>query len=225
MPCGCGKKKKIVGLFSSGRPLRKITSHILVNEIGIGGNSIEQTNESPSSSSKQNQHQQEDIEYISDISPSDWGPLLWKLFHITAERIGNTGVVSLDRDEAFALTFVIENIQNVLPCSECQAHAGEYIRKNPVTALKIKKGAELQNFARNYFLNFHNSVRERTGKPIIVTNVEDCKNLYMNEVWQKCEMDQLVEFFSFGVHHGIIKADIYKRWMTQYHKLRLIAGF
>jgi hypothetical protein len=205
--CGCGKKKKIIGLFAGGRPLRR----------GAGAIVAAAATPAPAAS--------DDIEYVADISPSDWGPLLWKFFHILAERVGRSGVDSLDRDMALALEFIVENIPSVLPCLECQNHARAYIRSHPFNQVKTKRAAELQAFARQYFYDFHNHVRQSTGKPIIVASLEDCKKMYEEMEWQKCEMEQAVEYFSFGVHHSVIKADMYKRWMTQVHRIRLIAGF
>lgn len=213
MGCGCGKKKKVVSLFTAGRPIRRVNqpnTNIVINS----------TNEATTNNSTT-----EDIEYITNISPSDWGPLLWKLFHIMAERIGNSGVDSLDRDMAIALEFILEHIPHILPCFECQNHARTYIRSHPFNQIKNKRGIELQNFVRQYFFEFHNHVRISTGKPITIATVDECKKLYENIQWQKCEMEQATEYFSFGVHHSIIKAELYKRWMAQVHKLRLIAGF
>lgn len=202
--CGCGKKKKIISLFSAGRPLRRNMPNIQI----------------PSTPSND-----QNIEYVTEISPSDWGPLLWKLFHIMAEKIGRSGVESLDRDEATAIEFIVDKLPEILPCPECQTHAREYIRRNSIGNLKVLRGAQLQNSVRTFFWKFHNIVRENTGKIIQIKTVDDCKLLYENMEWQKCEMEQAVEYFSFGVHNGIIKSDIYKRWITQVHKLRLIAGF
>jgi hypothetical protein len=210
--CGCGKKKKIISLFASGRPLRRSQPNIPVS------------NQIIHSSGGQGQNKIEDIEYVTEISPADWGPLLWKFLHILAERLGRSGIESIDRDEAIALDFIVERLPDVLPCPECQIHARTYIRSHSYT-FKNLRGQTLQSAARNYFWSFHNSVRESTGKSVIVATVDDCKQLYQAMEWQKCEMEQAVEYFSFGVHHGIIKTDTYKRWMTQVHKLRLITGF
>ncbi|NDG32589.1 hypothetical protein EB118_21265, partial [bacterium] len=205
---------KIISLFAGGRPLRR-GANIPNQIVGGPGSAAGSAAGSPG----------EDIEYITDISPSDWGPLLWKFFHILSERVGRSGVDSLDRDMALALEFIVDNIPSILPCFDCQNHARAYIRSHPFGQVKTKRGAELQAFARQYFYDFHNHVRVSTGKPIMVASVEDCKKMYEVMEWQKCEMEQAVEYFSFGVHHSIIKSDIYKRWMMQVHKIRLIAGF
>lgn len=215
--CGCGKKKKIISLFASGRPLRRNMSNI------SGMNQI--ANNSKNSATTAITNTDSDIEYVTDISPTDWGPLLWKLFHIMAERIGNSGVESLDRDEATAMELIIDKIPDILPCVECQGHAKTYIRTHPIGNLKNLRGNNLKNNVRNFFWQFHNTVRTNTGKDLIVNTVEDCRVLYEKMEWLKCDMEQVVEYFSFGVHHGIVKSDAYKRWMTQVHKLRLIAGF
>lgn len=216
--CGCGKKKKIISLFASGRPLRRSQPNIqITNQIANSAGS--------GSGSGQAHNKDSDIEYVTDITPSDWGPLLWKFIHIMAERIGRSGIESLDRDEAIALDFIIERLPDVLPCNECQAHARAYVRSHPHASIKNLRGAALQDAARQYFWQFHNTVRGNTGKSVLVPTLEECKKLYESMEWQKCEMEQAVEYFSFGVHHGIVKTEVYKRWMTQVHKLRLIAGF
>lgn len=191
MSCGCGKKKKIAGLFG-------------------------RTNRDPVDNN---------IEYVTDISPADWGPLMWKLLHIMAEHVGKTGNAGLDRDEAIMVEFIIQGLPSVLPCPECQAHAKDYVWANPSKAVKTLIGDALTLWTRNYLFNFHNSVRTQQQKNIVYENASQLIPVYGDMIFQKCDTDQLIEYLSFGVHHATIKADMYKRWMAQMNRLRITAGF
>lgn len=165
------------------------------------------------------------VEYISSISPQDWGPLLWRLLHIMGEHVGKSNVASINRDESIMIDFVIQGLPNVLPCAECAQHAKNYVRAHPTSSVKNLSGSALTDWTRNYFFDFHNEVRLRQQKPLIYTESSQIISVYNSAIFQKCDTEQLVEYFAFGVHSGVVKGDFYKRWMAQLNRLRLTAGF
>jgi len=166
-----------------------------------------------------------DIEYVTSLSPADWGPLLWKLLHIMGEHVGKSATQSLNRDEAIMIDFIIQGLPNVLPCSECAQHARDYIRYHPSSQVKNLTGNALTEWTRNYFFYFHNDVLRRQQKPFVYNEPYEIISVYGPMIFAKCDTEQLVEYFAFGVHSGLIKGDFYKRWIAQLNRLRLIAGF
>lgn len=166
-----------------------------------------------------------DYEYVTSLSPTDWGPLLWKLLHIMGEHVGKSSTPTLDRDEAIMIDFIIQGLPSVLPCPECAQHAREYVRLHPSTKVKNLVGAALTDWTRNYFFDFHNSVLTQQNRQLVYTEPAQIIPVYSSVIFQKCDTEQLIEYFAFGVHSGIIKGDIYKRWVAQLNRLRLIAGF
>jgi hypothetical protein len=164
-------------------------------------------------------------EYITSLSPNDWGPLLWKLLHIMGEHVGKSVTPSLNRDEAIMVDFIIQGLPGVIPCSECAQHARSYIRQYPSSQVKNLLGKALTEWTRNYFFNFHNNVLIRQQRSLVFTDSSEIIPIYDSMIFQKCDTEQLIEYFSFGVHSGLIKGDFYKRWIAQLNRLRLIAGF
>jgi hypothetical protein len=79
-----------------------------------------------------------------------WGPLLWKVLHTLAEF--NTDP-SLWNDLISRLTIDI-------PCIICRTHFTTYINSQPILSFDTIS-------LINWFFTLHNSVNQRTGKPVI----------------------------------------------------------
>lgn len=109
-----------------------------------------------------------------------WGPLYWKILHTLAENVGVRLTESQDEIIALKITKIVNDIPNALPCSECQLHAQEYIRANPVNFNGLTRTA-LRDAVRLYLYTFHNSVRTSKGQPIIVA-LTDLETLYNTHI-------------------------------------------
>lgn len=90
------------------------------------------------------------------VSPQEWGPNAWNLLHGIAERIGNHTNKYQIADEKNELKFTLRHFGALLPCTKCQAHYKEYIRKSfPDTNLY---GVYLQDAIREWLFHLHNNV-------------------------------------------------------------------
>jgi hypothetical protein len=85
--------------------------------------------------------------------PPVFGPLLWDFLHIA------TMVYPEDptTERQAALRGFLLNMCLNLPCPGCSSHCQTYVSENPPTV-------ESRQSAKQYILNFHNDVNERTGK-------------------------------------------------------------
>ena len=100
--------------------------------------------------------------------PIEWGPIIWKYLHCIIEKIGFSGNPLVDNDQAGYMEILIGTLHQIIPCTECQAHASAYILGNPLPTLRGLKGNELRDILRNWLFNFHNHVRNSKGQPIPV---------------------------------------------------------
>lgn len=87
-------------------------------------------------------------------SPEVWGPPIWTLFHVLAERI---------KEDTFNVAFppLIEFIKKIcafLPCPDCAQHASMFLAKIPPQELSTK-----EKFKNTFYL-FHNVVNVRKKK-------------------------------------------------------------
>lgn len=156
--------------------------------------------------------------------PLEWGPILWKYLHCTAEKIGLSGNIVMDTDQANYLETLLSTLHLILPCTECQEHAANYISSNPVPTLKGLQGETLRSTVRTWLFNFHNSVRNRKGQGIMIANVNDCISHYSGCFLPKCEYTLFIQSVAFAVRQGWVRVDNWKKWYSNSERLRLIIG-
>ena len=90
------------------------------------------------------------------MSPSDWGPPIWSLFHTMAEKVKEEHFDSMG-PQMFNL---IKQICLNLPCPDCANHATEFLNKVNSRTIKTK-----ENFKMMLHF-FHNSVNRRKEKTV-----------------------------------------------------------
>jgi len=94
------------------------------------------------------------------MSPTQWGPPIWTLFHTLAEKIHEDKFSTLGHQ----LFILIKKICKVLPCPDCSMHASTFLAKINFAHIKTKS-----NF-RYMLWHFHNSVNKRKNKPLFDFN-------------------------------------------------------
>jgi hypothetical protein len=154
----------------------------------------------------------------------EWGPIMWKYLHCLSEKIGQSGNSIVDTDQANYMEFLLSHLPSVIPCTECQDHASNYITKNPLPTLKGLYGSSLKNTVRMWLMNFHNEVRARKGQPIMLDNLDTYSMVYAECFVPKCEYSVLTESISFAVRQGWIKVDAWKKWYNFSERMRILTG-
>ena len=156
--------------------------------------------------------------------PQEWGPIVWKYLHCLAEKIGQSGNIVVDQDQANYMETILTTLYLVLPCTDCQAHAAQYIAANPVPSLKDLRGEQLRNTVRVWLFNFHNQVRQMKGQPITVNNPQDCAKLYAGCFIAKCEYTLFVQNVAFAVRQGWVRIDNWRKWYSNSERIRILSG-
>jgi hypothetical protein len=112
---------------------------------------------------------------------ADWGPLLWKIFHLLAEW-------SDRRDIVYRWKHMIELASTTIPCEKCRRHMQEYLRGNSIFVRPLEsvappppvrrfrgvipptikgwtpaKGIDVQQAIRKGLWKFHNHVNRSVG--------------------------------------------------------------
>lgn len=90
------------------------------------------------------------------MSPNEWGPPTWTLFHTLAEKINEELFPTLMPE----LIFNIKKICTALPCPECSQHAVNFWRKININGINNKTDL------KNMLCLFHNIVNKRKNKPL-----------------------------------------------------------
>ena len=90
------------------------------------------------------------------MRPNEWGPHVWKLFHVLAESIHES-------DYPTVRTSLFEYIKSIcayLPCPDCAAHATAILSRVNPAQYDTKEGLI------NTLYLFHNAVNKSLNKPL-----------------------------------------------------------
>lgn len=106
-----------------------------------------------------------------------WGPGLWVALHsMTFDYPENPSLEDKQRYRAFFHT-----LKYVLPCGTCRAHYTEGIEKK----MPIEPALKNRDTLSRWLVDFHNSVNQRLGKPIV--SYESVKEKY-NMMRGQCQI-------------------------------------
>jgi hypothetical protein len=107
--------------------------------------------------------------YSNAADPEVWGPSFWFTLHNGAMKYPvKASPIWIERMKGFIL-----GIPVMIPCEKCADHATSYIESNYKHLDEIVSGRD--NLFK-FFVDFHNKVNERYGKPIM--SYENARKLY-----------------------------------------------
>jgi len=158
------------------------------------------------------------------LSPTMWGPILWKYLHCIAEKIGQSGNKIVDTDQANYMETLLTMLPFILPCKECQAHASAYIALHPIPTLRGLYNVELRTVVREWLFQFHNQVRASNSQDIIVQSIEDCQELYAACSIPKCDYTFLIQSVAAAIRQGWVRIDHWRKWYSNSERIRILSG-
>jgi hypothetical protein len=138
---------------------------------------------------------------------SVWGPCVWYLFHTVAHHIKEDHP-NFERAKNQFITFSFRIATN-LPCPECSQHATAYLSKINPQMIKTKYDLKM------LYINFHNAVNIRKGKPIFT--IEEADEKYKN-----ANVKLIIEYF-FQIYGK--KTVNVKLMVNNFHKDILLSEF
>lgn len=102
--------------------------------------------------------------------PDVFGPSAWFTYHNSSAHLPETlSPVTSKRIAGF-----IDGIPEMTPCDKCSEHARSFIESNKYLIQNFKTRDEVFKF----FVDFHNYVNNRLGKPIV--SLEDARKMYIS---------------------------------------------
>jgi hypothetical protein len=112
-------------------------------------------------------------EYNNMVNPNVWGPACWLSYHTGALNYPvSASPITKKRMKGFIL-----GIPSMLPCATCSDHATIHIEEHKDELDNICSGRET---LFKFFVDFHNIVNERYGKPTV--SLEDAYKMYSDKV-------------------------------------------
>jgi len=97
---------------------------------------------------------------------TEWGPILWRILHGSAERAGTTPFVMYQADEVRLWINLLKQTAKILPCPTCSEHYRLYLAENPVDVLKQMDYSTIRDWIRRWLWILHNEVNQSFGKPV-----------------------------------------------------------
>ena len=109
------------------------------------------------------------LHHKQQIDPEIWGSHYWQYYHTMSLKYPEHPTYDQQRN----MYDYLMNLYNQLPCQVCREHARDYIVKNEP---KINRAILSQRDLFNFFVDFHNSVNHRNGKPMV--SYEEARSMY-----------------------------------------------
>jgi len=104
-----------------------------------------------------------------NTDPKLWGPHLWSYMHYSAANYPEYP----SEKEIQDMVVWLKVLPVTIPCVSCKQHYGAYIENNKDRLYQI---CSSKNDLFNFFVDIHNKVNERSGKPTMT--YEDAKRMY-----------------------------------------------
>jgi FAD-linked sulfhydryl oxidase len=115
----------------------------------------------------------ETVKYANSADPKVWGPAFWFILHNAAVRYPKeASPLCAERMKGFIIGIPI-----MLPCEKCADHATAHIEAN---WKKLDEIVKYRSYLFNFFVDFHNLVNRRCGKPEM--SYKDAYELYTKNV-------------------------------------------
>jgi len=130
-----------------------------------------------------------------------WGTATWFLFHSIAARIEPVYY----KQNYLLIWQFIEKCCSNLPCPYCRTHATQYVSK--ISHKKIDNKEKL----RRVLFDFHNSVNQRTRKPILkYEEIEKYKTAKLYHIFKNFEIKFFKTYFGSREFSGWLR-DAFKK--------------
>lgn len=91
-------------------------------------------------------------------APAVWGPSFWYVIHIGSVNYPLRPTL----DDMIGMNHFIWGLPHILPCVSCKTHATEYLQSN---LTKIEEALKNSDMLFVFFVDFHNYVNMKLGKP------------------------------------------------------------
>jgi hypothetical protein len=92
----------------------------------------------------------------------EWGPLLWKILHALAEKLGSSKNL-IDEEREWNRLLMMTG--DILPCPICKKHYKEVLTTNPIAPILKMNATDANTFLRTWLWTLHNEINVANGKP------------------------------------------------------------
>lgn len=163
------------------------------------------------------------MEQLNLPQPSIWGPALWTILHVAAEKAGQNVVNGIRIDEVRELEMLVRTFPAALPCAICQKHAGEYLKINKIT-WSGKTGPAAREEIRRWFYNFHDHVNRNKSIPTTSIPYDELESKYNTISNISLFVNTINEQIISALNFNIVKHDAARSFRRHLGSLRSFIG-
>jgi hypothetical protein len=155
------------------------------------------------------------------VQNSEWGPPLWNILHICAEKSGKQSSHMLHIDEIRAWIQVLQLVEAILPCALCQKHYKEWIAKYPIKKfLDIHTPQIFHEVICKWLWKLHDTVNTQRG--IEGPGQNEAMLLYKDKGSHELQQDleKLLEILQRAILLRLVDGAYVREWKRRLALLR-----
>lgn len=155
------------------------------------------------------------------VQNSEWGPPLWQILHICAEKSGKQFTNQLHIDETRAWIQLLKLTEGILPCPLCQKHYKAWCMKHPPTRfLDIRSPVAFNEALRKWLWELHDTVNRQ--REHIGPTFEEATALYADKRTSELQqaLERLLEVLQRATLERRIDGAFVREWKLRLSFLR-----
>ena len=158
---------------------------------------------------------------MSLLQRETWGPAMWKILHILANRSGSITNKILEDDEAHAWINVLKTLDTIMPCALCATHYKNFVKKTNINVLLVLRGLSRNKWLTEFWWNLHNEVNLRSNKSAFI---KDDLKIYEDKTGFIDAYELIKKLVAKGIEQGTLQMLVAKNGLVRIEKLRRIYG-
>ncbi len=151
----------------------------------------------------------------------EWGPLFWRVLHISAEQLGKPRAPINQIDEVNTWILLLKSVEGAMPCQMCREHYHAWLAKRPVNIFTNLRGIPLREAARKWVYDLHEDVNLRR-EVVSGIGIEELPALYSSLTEFQRKIEELVGALKIGVQYGRVKMEGTYTFRKHLHYFRKI---
>lgn len=155
------------------------------------------------------------------VQNSEWGPHLWEILHICAEKSGKQSTHILHMDEVRLWISFLKMTEAILPCPLCQKHYRKWLEEHSVTRFLDTSNPEtFSNLIRKWLWSLHNAVNEQ--RQITALSFDEAMSLYKTKGAKDIQqaLEKLLNVLNEAKLKRLIDGAFLREWKQILSRLR-----
>jgi hypothetical protein len=158
---------------------------------------------------------------MSLLQRETWGPPLWKILHIFADKSGSITNKILEDDEGHEWINLLKTLDNIMPCTLCATHYKNFVKKTNINILLSLRGFSRNKWLTEFWWNLHNEANLRSNKSAFS---KDDLNIYGDKTGFTEANEIIKKVVAKGIEQGVLQMLAAKNSLVRIEKLRRIYG-